>query len=442
MLWGSVATEFPKAFAQQSPQLQDAQPSSMNSTVPFPVINDPNLEIQLVYRGLHSPTQMAFLGPNDILVNQKNDGKVVRIINCTLQPPVLDVSVANLVERGLLGLAVSKQQNGTTYVFLYYTQSREDGDDSKGKAPLGDRLYRYKLAGDSLVQPDSLFNVAANRGASHNSGVITIGPDHNVYFVVGDIAAHKTRAQNYHNGSVVDGTSTIMRLTVDGKSAGQILGIDEPLNKVYAYGIRNSFGLDFDPITGKLWDTENGPDHGDEINIVEPGFNSGWASIAGFPNATTNFDPNKDLVSCLYCGSSTGFFDTLINKYIFGVQDGKYSDPEFAWKRTVGPTAIKFLNSDKLGKQYENDIFVSDILPGNIYHFELNEKRDGLLLKGPLADKVSDTWDEMKGATLASGFQGVTDLEVGPDGYLYVLSYYRSESIYRIVPQGTPAPCS
>ena len=54
-----------------------------------------------------------------------------------------------------------------------------------------------------------------------------------------------------------------------------ILGNTYPLNLYYAYGIRNSFGMDFDPVTGKLWDTENGPDYGDEINLVEPGFNSG-----------------------------------------------------------------------------------------------------------------------------------------------------------------------
>ena len=54
-----------------------------------------------------------------------------------------------------------------------------------------------------------------------------------------------------------------------------------PLDKYYAYGIRNSFGMDFDPLTGKLWDTENGPTFGDEINLVEPGFNSGWRKVQG-----------------------------------------------------------------------------------------------------------------------------------------------------------------
>src|SRR5215217_8832036 len=80
-----------------------------------------------------------------------------------------------------------------------------------------------------------------------------------------------------------DGRGGILRVTEDGQQPLQrILGNGSQLNLYYAYGIRNSFGLDFDPVTGTLWDTENGPSFGDEINLVKPGFNSGWASIQGF----------------------------------------------------------------------------------------------------------------------------------------------------------------
>jgi glucose/arabinose dehydrogenase len=66
----------------------------------------------------------------------------------------------------------------------------------------------------------------------------------------------------------------------------------------YAYGIRNSFGFDFDPITGNIWDTENGPGYGDEINLVEPGFNTGWSEVTGMSSNTDDFDPeDDDLVS-------------------------------------------------------------------------------------------------------------------------------------------------
>ena len=90
-----------------------------------------------------------------------------------------------------------------------------------------------------------------------------------------------TKAQNYRDGPDPDGRSGILRMTQNGQlvNGTGILGDEHPLDMYYAYGIRNSFGMDFDPVTGKLWDTENGPNYGDEINLVEPGFNSGWQEV-------------------------------------------------------------------------------------------------------------------------------------------------------------------
>jgi glucose/arabinose dehydrogenase len=178
------------------------------------------------------------------------------------------------------------------------------------------------------------------------------------------------------------------------------------LNKCYAYGIRNSFGIAFDPHTGNLWDTENGPDFGDEINLVEPGFNSGWEKAQGIWEREEF---------------------KLLNFVNFGGK-GKYSNPEFTWKIPVGVTAINFLDSDKLGKDYQNDMFVGDIHNGNIYHFEVNENRDGISIdtnqrqQSGLSDLVVDNEDELSAITFGSGFGGITDIETGPDGYLYVLS--------------------
>jgi hypothetical protein len=112
---------------------------------------------------------------------------------------------------------------------------------------------------------------------------------------------------------------------------------------------------------------------------------------------------------------------------------GKYSDPELVWMDTEGPTAAKFLNSDKLGIQYVNDMFVGDVHNGWIYHFDLNEYRTDLILEGPLADKIANTPEEMQETIFGEGFGGITDLEVGPDGYLYVVSIGQG-AIYRIVP--------
>jgi len=102
--------------------------------------------------------------------------------------------------------------------------------------------------------------------------------------------------------------------------------------------------------------------------------------------------------------------------------NGKYSDPEFVWHEAVGLTDLIFLNSSKLGKNYENDMFVGDFHYGYLYHFKLNNDRTELLLKEPLADKLANTYEELENVIFGEGFGGITDLEVGPDGYIYVLA--------------------
>ena len=372
-----------------------------------PTIKDPNLKVETVATGLALPTTMAFIGPNDILVLEKSKGTVQRIVNGQmLAEPLLQVNVSSEVERGMLGIATSKDnQTGTTNVFLYYTEAQ-------GGEPVASRLYRYELANDKLVNPVLLLDLPAVPGPRHNSGNILIGPDNNLYVSVGDLDGHITLAQNVNGASGVDGSSSILKITQDGQPVGQgILGESGISKKYYAYGLRNSFGMDFDPVSGKLWDTENGASYGDEINFIEPGFNSGWLQIQG--TAPVDFE-----------------FEDLINFQ----GKGNYSDPEFVWTDTVGPTAIKFLGSDTLGNQYRNDIFVSDITQGNIYHFDLTGNRTNLILNGLLADKVSNNSTENQDIIFGEGFGGISDLEVGPyDGYLYVVSLGHG-SIYRIVP--------
>jgi aldose sugar dehydrogenase len=374
-----------------------------------PAVRDPSLKIETVTEGLMLPTTMAFVGPDDILVLEKNKGTVQRIVNGQmLAEPLLQVNVSSEVERGMLGIAVSKDnQTKIPNVYLYFTEA-------EGEKPMASRLYRYELTNDTLVNPKLLLELPAEPGPRHNAGNIIIGPDNDLYVSVGDLDGHTTMAQNVAGGGKPDGSSAILRITQDGHVPGAgILGDDGVSRKYYAYGIRNSFGMDFDHLTGKLWNTENGPSYGDEINLVEPGFNSGWLEIQGM--APVNFYRDQNLVN----------FEGK----------GNYSDPEFVWTDTVGPTAIKFLQSDKLGKQYENDAFVSDITQGNIYHFDLTNNRTGLKVEGSLSDKIANNAAENNGIIFGEGFGGISDLEVGPyDGYLYVVSLGHG-AIYRVVPK-------
>jgi len=346
---------------------------------------------------------MAFLGPDDILVLEKNNGIVRRIVNGAMLPePLLDVNVANKNERGMLGIAVSNNENKTN-VFLYYTESggKNGNDDcptatlcNMGNDPLGNRLYRYDLIDNKLVNPKLLLDLPAKPGPAHNGGKIVIGPDNNLYLGIGELTLMQTQASNYQKGLAPDGRGGILRVSQDGQVVGGekgILGNSTPLlNLYYAYGIRNSFGMDFDPVTGKLWDSENGPACCDEINLVEPGFNSGWSKVQGIWEVKGAF--HGDIVSDPDSLSLVDFDGK-----------GKYSDPKFVWNSTVCPTAVKFLPSDKLGAQYENDLFIADGNNGNIYHFDLNNNRTELVLKGPLTDKVadniSDTQDVCRNST-------------------------------------------
>ena len=398
-----------------------------------PTVNDPNLAVEKVASKLKAPTSMAFLGPNDILVTEKNTGTVYRVVDGVVQKniPALDVAVANLVERGLLGLAVSKHNDtGKTYVFLYTTESGNNLDGSDAPAtnvdPLGNRLYRYEYKDGILSNPKLLLDLTAipvNGRAEHNGGKVVIGPDNNVYVVVGEVGGHRTIAQNNATGPDANGLGGVLRITQDGKvvPGDSVFGKDLPLSLYYGMGIRNSFGMDFDPVTGNLWDTENGPIAGDEINLIKPGFNGGWSLIQGYANS--------DLLQ-------TGFSDSDV----VTLGQSKYSDPKFVWKVPIGATALKFLNSDKLGKAYENNMFTGDINNGYLYRFTLSEDREDIKITNntyvgnikALSDNEADKPTETQPIIFGQGFGGITDLKVGPDGYLYVLSY--NGDIYKILP--------
>jgi glucose/arabinose dehydrogenase len=423
-----------------------------------PELKEDTLAIELVSSSLKDPTGMAFLGPEDILVTEKNTGTVQRIQNGKIfAEPLLDVNVNAEDERGLLGIAISKNATvGKTYVFLYYTEAdggtqvSEGGDDySNGEAPssigdngqpIGNRLYRYELAenGSKLVNPTLLLDLPYLPGPAHNGGAMTIGPDNNIYLAVGELTPtsygqgdYRFKVQNYEDGQEPDGRAGILRVTQDGSVVKALIGDKHPDNKYFAYGIRNSFGIAFDPMTGNLWDTENGPSFGDEINLVEPGFNSGWAKVLGTWNIEEELNEEGDRE--ILKGAP---IPENIDNILFNFNgSGKYSSPELTWDQTMAPTSVAFLNSSNLGKQYENDIFVGTA-KNMLLRFDLNENRSELVLNGSLADKVADSTDELEDYTFADNLGIITDVEVGPDGNLYLLTGVREPEgkIYRILP--------
>jgi glucose/arabinose dehydrogenase len=427
-------------------------------------LEDYKLNIRPYAEGLSFPTSMTFVDNNTIMALEK-DGNVRLISNGVLQKePILKVEVDSEAERGLLGIAalrknsdknetnltndnkinnVSKPPNSESdqampiySVYLYLTEkikdAKENSDYDYPNQTIRNRIYEYSWDGrTALTTPVLILDLPAKLGPYHNGGKLKIGPDNQLYAVIGDLVTINNTLQNLqsignHTGTP-NNSSVIFRVDPSDGSIPK----DNPFYKnyykdgrlktliyYYAYGIRNSFGLDFDPLTAKLWDTENGEDKYDEINIVEPGFNSGWHKIMG-PLARNDEFKISELV--MFNGSH-------------------YSDPVFSWRIPIGITDIEFFNSSSLGKKYSNNVFVGDINNGNLYFFKVNDSRSGMDTniagvnknEESLSDKVSDSQDESNKFTVAKGFDGrITDIETGPDGYLYILTYFDGK-IYRI----------
>jgi aldose sugar dehydrogenase len=391
-----------------------------------PTLKDPNLQVETIVEGLSWPTSMAFIDNNNILVLEKEKGTIRLISNGILQEtPVLEVDVNSRSERGLLGIAIMNNDN----VFLYYTESPQNGDQ------LRNRVYKYQWNDEErlLVNPTLILDLPAFPGPNHDGGKLIIGPANYLYAVIGDLN-HMGKLQNVINGPDPDDTGVIFRVNPeDGSPApdnpfiNNNYGDLSSLNKYYAYGIRNSFGIAFDPVTNILWDTENGPSEYDEVNVVKPGFNSGWRQVMG-PISKSGITE-----------------DELVN-----FPNSKYADPVFSWLPSIGITDIEFLNSSKLGDKYVNNIFVGDIgdlTNGYLYYFEVNDDRTGIKFDSNsnsnsnssqtgLTDLVADNEQEMSAIALGTDFGGITDIETGQDGFLYILTLDRESDgegkIYRI----------
>ena len=448
---------------KQTEVLSQQPEASDNNNIPASTLDDSDLEVELVTEGLESPTSMAFIGNHgDMLILEKS-GEVILFTNENKSKiTLLNLTVDDRNERGLLGVAVlnnniedsyttamaasnknqkvtTRDNNGSTssatttaspssiptFVFFYLTEaSKEDRSQV-----LGNRIYRFEWndTDKSLSNGTLILDLPVLPGQNHNGGkLIADSENRHIYAVIGDLN-RKGMLQNFKNGSLPDDTSAILRINPDGSPAqgNPFLNVSRTddgsysnLSKYYAYGIRNSFGLAIDPETGTLWDTENGPDGFDEINIVRPGFNSGWATVMG-PIESSNVTSENELVNFL--GSSS------------------YADPVFSWGRAVGVTDIEFYDSDKLGNDYTNNIFVGDANNGDLYFFEVNEDRSGLQFEQPSLDDdlVASNDRERAAVIFGSGFpSSITDVETGPDGYLYVLTFHPTMgTISRIVPQ-------
>lgn len=368
-----------------------------NNALAEPLFNDPTLKYEIIAEGLMNPTGIVFIN-NNILIAEK-EGNIRLLSNQQLdEKPIHEFSVNTKSERGLLGI----ETDGSD-IFVYLTEITND--DS-----LRNKVYKFLWNGNELTNQQLLLDLPALPGPNHDGGKLVLEKsnksaiNNNLYVVIGDLN-HRGILQNINSNDKPDDTGVIFRINSKDGSAIETNPFysNSDTSKYFAYGIRNSFGITIDPLTGTLWQTENGPSEYDEINIVKPGFNSGWVQIMG-PISRSDNSLNDLQV----------------------IPNSSYSDPQLSWKDPVALTDIEFLNSSKLGQQYLYKMIVGDYNEGNLYILSLNEKRDNILLdttNKDLLDKVIDKDQEDDSIMFGTGFGSITDLEIGPDGFLYVLSF-------------------
>ena len=457
----------------------------LDAQSPAPTVVDPNLSVRPVIDGLTQPISMAFLGPSHFLILEKASGRVLEVRDGQVRNVVLDLPVNSASERGLLGIALHPDFPGDRGVYLYWTESTTGADSTTlaDVALLGNRVDRYEWNGQTLTHDADIIRLRAFQAdagqplrGNHDGGVLKFGPDKKLYIVIGDVG-RRGWLQNLRCGPTADCddevvpddqfggprpddahlTGVILRLNDDGSTpednplrlAGDFEDDEARRNvrKIFAYGLRNTFGMDFDPVSGDLWLEQNGDDTFTEVDRVEPGMNGGWVQIMG---------PVSRLAQFKEIETSPAFFglqqirwlptliadspEELATRLVM-IPGAHYSDPEFSWKFEVAPAALAFQRGGGLGPQYAGDMFIGaarDLLEGgHIFRLQLTGNRRKIAVDDPrLEDRVADNLAKheiTESETLLFGrnFGVGTDIQTGPNGNLFVVSLTKG-AVYEI----------
>ena len=459
------ATESDSDTSDNSVSLQ----TTVSSPASGPSMTDSNLSVKTVVSGLSQPTSMAFIGNNDFLIFEKNTGKVQRVTNGMIQStPPLDLAVNSASERGGLGIALHPNFAFNGYVYLYWTES-STGVDSTNVAEvptLGNRVDRYIWNGSTLTFDRNLIRLRAYQAdanqqlrGNHNGGVLRFGPDGKLYILMGD-NGRRGYLQNNQLGPVPDDqfggpepdnnhlTGFILRLNDDGSTprdnpffnASTSLTGEAAANikKLFAYGVRNGFGLGFDPYSGNLWDQENGDDAFDEMNRVTAGSNNGWVALMGPSSRVAQYKQiestygSGDLQQLRWPPSNIASTPAAALANLYMLPGAHYNDPEFSWKYAIPAAPLGFEQGRGLGPQFEGDMFVGAartfLVGGFLFRFKLTPDRLHFsFTDSRLNDLVADNDDkfdikESESLLIGRDFGITTDVETGPNGDLFIAS--------------------
>ena len=385
--------------------------NSADENVAKPIIFDEDYKIEIVVEDLEKPSSMIFIG-NEMFVTELETGKILKISDNGIVQTILELSVSPYTNEcagcGLLGMT-----NLGEDVYIYYTTIPTSDQERQNI------VTKYRYDGKSFVEPVIIKKIHGTE-IDHNGGAMTTGINNDIYFVVGD----QTEVSEYINFPTSEkwNYSTELQSIVRGslyldngiEDTAGIFKIHDGKIERFAMGIRNSFGLAVDPETGFLWETENGPQMYDEINLVEEKFNGGWIVFNGPSTA-----PDSKVM------------DQFLPEIIINYKDYKYSEPEFSWHVPVSPTAIEFPNSPDFEK-YSDYAFVGAFNTGTIYKFQLNTDRTQFIFEDEsLKDLVYNDLDNNEEIIFVTGINGGVSDIVFNDDEMYIISIYDGV-IYKI----------
>ena len=443
-----------------------------------PQMVDSNLTVSTVVQGFNQPTSIAFIGSNDFFVLEKATGKVQRVVNGVIQATVLDLAVNSASERGLLGIALHPQfaQNGFVYLYWTETNSGVDTANTDDVPLLGNRVDRFKWNGTTLTFDRNMIKLRAfqqdagqTSRANHNGGVLRFGQDGKLYVIIGDNGRRGLLQNIISGGPVPDDqfggpepdnahlTGVVLRLNDDGTTPldnpfANVVTVLSPeaaanIRKIYAYGVRNGFGMAVDPLSGSIWTQENGDDAFDEMNRLVPGFNGGWIEIMGPLNRIDQFKAIEstygvgNLQQLRWPPSNIADTPQQALSRMFMLPGAQYVDPEFSWKYATAPAGIGFIKGRGLGPQYEGDLLVgasrTTLLNGYVFRFKFGPDRQHFAFTDSrLSDRVADNVDkfdqtESESLVIGRDFGVVTDFETAPNGNVYAVSLSNG-AIYEI----------
>ncbi len=327
------------------------------------------------------PVGMTFTPHGELLYVEKSTGAVrlVRADGSRRFFPVIQLDVNALQERGMQSITLDPDFAANSQVWLYYTAAGTEREYPANK------VLRFRLEDGRAQDVVEMLSVPIDSGfLVHNGGGLQFDAEGYLYVGIGDYG-DAARPQNLE---IPHGK--IHRFIVDGDRL--IAPEDNPFadSSIFAYGLRNPFDYAFDPVSGRLFATENGDNCDDEINLILPGFNYGYREG----------------------------YECVGRTYVTGL--GSYLPPLLSYTPTIAPVGITFYDHAAI-PEWRGDLFFCSWNTGILHHVRLNEGRNRAVFDRPLA--LGDVGCRI-------------DVTVSPDGAIYFGAVGEDGgAIYRLVPQ-------